>query len=129
MDDLPRVERPAGWVADWSAEAVRELGRRLARFEGELGKGPHGGGEGTGYPWCPQRPHGPQCSRRPRRRGRPAAGWSAWVGDLLVGGAQVVGELLAVLVQGVGVLAVGGGVQGARAAVPAVGGGRWRPGR
>ncbi|GGS14673.1 hypothetical protein GCM10010252_62690 [Streptomyces aureoverticillatus] len=37
-DDLPRVERPSGWVADWSAEAVREQRRRLGEFEAEFAK-------------------------------------------------------------------------------------------
>ncbi|MGW8374999.1 DUF885 family protein [Streptomyces sp. ODS28] len=31
-DDVPRVARPEGWVADWSAEAVEERRRRLAEF-------------------------------------------------------------------------------------------------
>lgn len=42
-DDLPRVERPAGWVADWSASAV--AGRRtvLAEFEDRLASIPDDG--------------------------------------------------------------------------------------
>ncbi|GGO47901.1 DUF885 family protein [Streptomyces lasiicapitis] len=59
MDDLPRVERPSGWVADWSAEAVRELGRRLAEFEGELGKGRLGAGDGLDAPSAPAAPADP----------------------------------------------------------------------
>ncbi|MGV9287306.1 DUF885 family protein [Streptomyces sp. NPDC003719] len=41
-DDLPRVERPPGWVADWSAQAVRERGRRLREFEEALHGAPDG---------------------------------------------------------------------------------------
>ncbi|WP_370941859.1 DUF885 family protein [Amycolatopsis sp. cg5] len=32
-DDLPRVERPDGWVADWSPDAVAARRRTLAAFE------------------------------------------------------------------------------------------------
>ncbi|WP_026422296.1 DUF885 family protein [Actinokineospora inagensis] len=31
-DDVPRIDRPAGWVADWSADAVAERRRVLAGF-------------------------------------------------------------------------------------------------
>jgi uncharacterized protein (DUF885 family) len=34
-DDIPRIERPAGWVPDWSSDAVAARRRELARFEGE----------------------------------------------------------------------------------------------
>jgi hypothetical protein len=34
-DDIPRIERPVGWTPVWSAEAVAERRRELARFEGE----------------------------------------------------------------------------------------------
>jgi hypothetical protein len=34
-DDIPRIERPAGWAPDWSAEAVAARRRELARFERE----------------------------------------------------------------------------------------------
>lgn len=33
-DDVPRVERPAGWVPDWSAGAVAAQRAKLATFEG-----------------------------------------------------------------------------------------------
>ncbi len=32
-DDIPRLERPAGWTPDWSAGAVAARRRELARFE------------------------------------------------------------------------------------------------
>src|SRR5215470_8117106 len=32
-DDVPRILRPAGWVPDWSAQAVAERRRRLEGFE------------------------------------------------------------------------------------------------
>ncbi|MGH9601813.1 MAG: DUF885 family protein [Terriglobales bacterium] len=32
-DDIPRIERPAGWVADWSAESVARQRKQLAAFE------------------------------------------------------------------------------------------------
>ena len=32
-DDIPRIERPAGWVADWSPESVARQRRDLAAFE------------------------------------------------------------------------------------------------
>ncbi|MGA4844134.1 DUF885 family protein [Streptomyces sp. G45] len=41
-DDLPRVERPPGWVADWSPAAVAERGRVLGEFERELARLPDG---------------------------------------------------------------------------------------
>src|SRR5919198_1083253 len=31
-DDIPRVERPAGWLADWSAGAIAERRRTLAEL-------------------------------------------------------------------------------------------------
>src|SRR5690242_17073631 len=31
-DDIPRIERPAGWVPDWSADAVTDRRRRLQEF-------------------------------------------------------------------------------------------------
>ncbi len=34
-DDIPRLERPAGWVPDWSAEAVARQRQQLAKFEAE----------------------------------------------------------------------------------------------
>jgi uncharacterized protein (DUF885 family) len=34
-DDIPRIERPAGWTPDWSADAVADRRRELARFEAE----------------------------------------------------------------------------------------------
>jgi hypothetical protein len=34
-DDIPRIERPVGWTPDWSADAIADCRRELARFEGE----------------------------------------------------------------------------------------------
>src|SRR5438874_2429062 len=34
-DDIPRIERPAGWVPDWSADAVAERRQRLTALEAE----------------------------------------------------------------------------------------------
>ncbi|RJO71453.1 DUF885 family protein [Nocardia panacis] len=33
-DDVPRVERPADWVADWSPDAIADRRRRLGEFAG-----------------------------------------------------------------------------------------------
>src|SRR4051812_48871809 len=33
MDDIPRLERPVGWVADWSAATVEKRRAELAKFE------------------------------------------------------------------------------------------------
>ena len=32
-DDIPRIERPAGWVPDWSPDAVAAQRHQLAEFE------------------------------------------------------------------------------------------------
>ncbi len=32
-DDIPRIERPEGWAADWSAESIARQQRQLAGFE------------------------------------------------------------------------------------------------
>ncbi|WBB78057.1 DUF885 family protein [Micromonospora sp. WMMD882] len=42
-DDLPRVDRPAGWVADWSAAAVAARRAALADFEERLAAIPDDG--------------------------------------------------------------------------------------
>jgi uncharacterized protein (DUF885 family) len=34
-DDIPRIERPAGWAPDWSRESVAARHHELARFEAE----------------------------------------------------------------------------------------------
>ncbi len=34
-DDIPRLERPPGWLPDWSPDAVAARGERLARFDAE----------------------------------------------------------------------------------------------
>jgi hypothetical protein len=36
LDDIPRLERPAGWVPDWSAQAVEGYRAQVARFEQRL---------------------------------------------------------------------------------------------
>src|SRR3982751_5256693 len=34
-DDIPRIDRPADWLPDWSPDAVEQRRRRLAAFDGE----------------------------------------------------------------------------------------------
>jgi hypothetical protein len=34
-DDIPRIERPAGWAPDWSADAVDDRRRRLSELRAE----------------------------------------------------------------------------------------------
>ena len=34
-DDIPRIERPAGWAPDWSPDAIAERRKALARFDRE----------------------------------------------------------------------------------------------
>ncbi len=51
-DDVPRVERPAGWVPDWSAGAVAAQRAKLATFEGRwkaLAAAPASAEEKTDY--------------------------------------------------------------------------------
>src|SRR5689334_10907673 len=53
-DDIPRIERPAGWAPDWSAESVAERRRELARLEREhaaLGKAVQAMGEHDQVDW------------------------------------------------------------------------------
>lgn len=35
-DDIPRIDRPRGWVPDWSQEAIAKRREDVARFEDEL---------------------------------------------------------------------------------------------
>jgi hypothetical protein len=48
-DDIPRIERPAGWAPDWSAAAVAARRREVAGFEARwralAGSGGGGGGQ------------------------------------------------------------------------------------
>lgn len=37
-DDIPRIERPVGWVPDWSPDAIEQRRRQLTRFEAEHAK-------------------------------------------------------------------------------------------
>jgi Bacterial protein of unknown function (DUF885) len=37
-DDIPRIERPAGWVPDWSADAVEKRRQRSSEFQAEYAK-------------------------------------------------------------------------------------------
>src|SRR3982074_3487558 len=34
-DDIPRIERPPGWVPDWSPEAVKQQRGQLKTFEAD----------------------------------------------------------------------------------------------
>ena len=36
LDDIPRLERPAGWIPDWSPTAVRSYRQQVAAFERRL---------------------------------------------------------------------------------------------
>ena len=43
-DDIPRIERPSGWVPDWSPEAVARYHKQLDEYEraGRKSTHPHG---------------------------------------------------------------------------------------
>ena len=36
LDDIPRLERPAGWIPDWSPTALRSYRQQVAAFERRL---------------------------------------------------------------------------------------------
>src|SRR6476660_1157097 len=35
-DDIPRMERPAGWIPDWSSNAISARRQKLVEFESQL---------------------------------------------------------------------------------------------